>query len=133
MVKNWQGMFRCPEHNDTRHPQDFVRAVPDVMTPPWTQIQSDAFQGDISCGNAGGTANALVLTPTVTIFDVLPGMTFSFTATATNTTAATATVLGKTYTIQLAGVALVAGDITDDLIYAITFNDPYFVLSTWTA
>jgi len=37
MVKNWQGMWRCPEHNETRQPQDFVRAVPDVQTTPWAQ------------------------------------------------------------------------------------------------
>jgi len=132
LVLNWQGMYRCPEHSDTRHPQDFVRSVPENMSVPWAQPPSDVFTGDIACGNAGGPANALILTPTVTIFDVLPGMIFSFTATATNTTAATATVLGKTYTIQLDGAALVAGDITDDLTYALTLNDPYFVLSTWT-
>lgn len=37
LVRNWQGMWRCPEHNEPRQPQDFVRAVPDVQTPPWTQ------------------------------------------------------------------------------------------------
>ena len=37
MVKNWQGMYRCPEHDEPRYSQDFVRAVPDVVTPPWTQ------------------------------------------------------------------------------------------------
>ena len=43
MVKNWQGMYRCPEHNEARHPQDFVRAVPDVQTPPWVQPPADAY------------------------------------------------------------------------------------------
>lgn len=37
MVKNWQGMYRCPEHNEPRHPQDFVRGVEDNQTPPWVQ------------------------------------------------------------------------------------------------
>lgn len=37
LVKNWQGMWRCPEHDEKRFAQDFVRAVPDVQTPPWTQ------------------------------------------------------------------------------------------------
>jgi len=37
MVKNWQGMYRCPEHNEPRQPQDFVRAVPDIMSVPWSQ------------------------------------------------------------------------------------------------
>lgn len=41
MVKNWQGMFRCPEHNEPRHPQDFVRGVQDIQTVPWSQPQLD--------------------------------------------------------------------------------------------
>ena len=43
MVKNWQGMYRCPEHNEPRHPQEYVRAVPDIQTPPWTQPPADDF------------------------------------------------------------------------------------------
>jgi hypothetical protein len=43
MVKNWQGLYRCPEHNEPRHPQDFVRAVPDVQTPPWTQPLPESY------------------------------------------------------------------------------------------
>lgn len=45
MERNWQGMWRCPEHNEPRHPQDFVRAVPDNPTPPWVQPESDTFVG----------------------------------------------------------------------------------------
>lgn len=41
MVKNWQGMYRCPEHNEPRHPQDFVRAVPDDQSVPWAQPDTD--------------------------------------------------------------------------------------------
>lgn len=37
MVKNWQGYYVHPEHNEPRQPQDFVRAIPDLQTPPWTQ------------------------------------------------------------------------------------------------
>lgn len=37
LVKNWQGLWRCPEHNEPRQPQDFVRAIPDIQTPPWVQ------------------------------------------------------------------------------------------------
>lgn len=35
--KHWQGYYVCPEHWEPRQPQDFVRAIPDDMTPPWTQ------------------------------------------------------------------------------------------------
>ena len=37
LTKNWQGQYRCSRCQESRHPQDFVRAVPDVQTPPWTQ------------------------------------------------------------------------------------------------
>lgn len=37
VVKNWQGFYVCPEHNEPRQPQDFVRGVPDTQQPEWTQ------------------------------------------------------------------------------------------------
>jgi len=131
LVRNWQGQWRCPEHNDTRQPQDFVRAVPENQTPPWVQPQTDTFQGAIACGNAGGSANALTLTPTVTCFGPLEGQTFQFTATANNTTAATLTVLGTTAAIELDGVALVAGDIDLGSVYQVSYIGGVFQLSSW--
>jgi hypothetical protein len=41
MVRNWQGMWRCPEHNEPRQPQDFVRNVPDVQSVPFAQPETD--------------------------------------------------------------------------------------------
>lgn len=41
MVKNWQGLYRCPEHNEPRHPQDFVRNMPDIQSVPWSQPETD--------------------------------------------------------------------------------------------
>lgn len=35
--KQWQGYFVCPEHWEPRHPQDFVRSVPDYPGTPWSQ------------------------------------------------------------------------------------------------
>ena len=43
LVKNWQGQWRCPEHNESRHPQDFVRAVADNQSVLWTQLQSEDY------------------------------------------------------------------------------------------
>ena len=37
LTKNWQGMMRCRRCQETRHPQEYVRAVVDNQTPPWTQ------------------------------------------------------------------------------------------------
>lgn len=36
-VRNWQGYYVHPEHNEPRQPQDFVRGVPDNQFPPWVQ------------------------------------------------------------------------------------------------
>jgi hypothetical protein len=41
LVKNWQGQYRCPEHNEPRQPQDFVKGVVDIQTVPWEQPQTD--------------------------------------------------------------------------------------------
>lgn len=43
LVKNWQGLYRCPEHDEPRQPQDFARGVKDVMTVPWSQPETDTF------------------------------------------------------------------------------------------
>jgi hypothetical protein len=45
VVQNWQGMWRCPEHNEPRQPQDFVRGVADVVMPPFIQSQTMIFRG----------------------------------------------------------------------------------------
>lgn len=39
--KNWQGMYRCHECNEIRHPQDFVTATQDKQTVPFSQPQRD--------------------------------------------------------------------------------------------
>lgn len=43
LQKHWQGYWVCPEHWEPRHPQDFVRAIKDVITPPWQQPYEDTF------------------------------------------------------------------------------------------
>jgi hypothetical protein len=43
VVRNWQGLYRCPEHNEPRQPQDFARGVKEVISPPWAQIETDQF------------------------------------------------------------------------------------------
>ena len=44
LVRHWQGYYVCPEHNEPRQPQDFVRSVPDNQTPPWAQpMPADIF------------------------------------------------------------------------------------------
>lgn len=41
LVRNWQGMYRCREHNEERHPQDFVKGVIDNVSVPWAQPPVD--------------------------------------------------------------------------------------------
>lgn len=60
--KHWQGYFVCPEHWETRQPQDFVRATPDIQTPPWTQpMPADTFVA--FCGPDDQTAIPGLATP----------------------------------------------------------------------
>ena len=49
MKRHWQGYWVCPAHWEPRQPQDFVRSVPDNMTPPWVQpMPADTFTfGDL--------------------------------------------------------------------------------------
>lgn len=37
LVRNWQGYWVHPEHNEPRQTQDFVRGVPDNQIAPWVQ------------------------------------------------------------------------------------------------
>lgn len=43
LLRHWQGYYVCPPHWEARQPQDFVRSVPDIQTPPWTQLQDEQF------------------------------------------------------------------------------------------
>lgn len=44
LVRNWQGLYRCPIHNEIRQPQDFARGLPNEdMQVPWAQIEQIAF------------------------------------------------------------------------------------------
>lgn len=59
LERNWQGMWRCPEHNEMRQPQDFVRATPDIQTPPWVQpMPADVFVE--VCTTASGVADIAI-------------------------------------------------------------------------
>lgn len=138
LVKNWQGMYRCPEHNDERHPQDFVRAAPDVQTVPYAQIPTQIYQGAIQA-TAGGTPDAIILTPVVTVGGPYPGQIFEFTAAGTNTGSATAKLAGGTPVtiVDSDGDELTAGEIIIAEVYQLTYNwnnqeqEYQWVLSQW--
>lgn len=72
-------------------------------------IQNNAF---VWCGDAGGSANALTLTPTPAIASLQAGQEFSFKATASNTGAATVSISGlSAVAIQKDQSALTSGAI----------------------
>lgn len=55
LVKNWQGFYVCREHWEPRHQQDFVRAVPETVVPPWVQEMPAATMRQ-TCSPRGSTA-----------------------------------------------------------------------------
>jgi len=56
LVRNWQGLWRCPEHNEQRQPQDFVRPVADNQLPPF--VQTATYNFVYVCDPEGVTAIA---------------------------------------------------------------------------
>jgi hypothetical protein len=54
MVKNWQGLWRHPRCNEPRQPQDFVRGLQDIQTPPWVQTDEDV--NEMVCTLNGSSA-----------------------------------------------------------------------------
>ena len=91
------------------------------------QVQDGAFTW---CGTAGGTANALTLTPSPAIAAYAAGQEFRFTSsTNANTGAATVAVSGLTaQAIQLNSGALIAGDIAASRQYTIRYDGTNFQL-----
>ena len=43
--KQWQGYYVCPEHWEPRHPQDFVKGIPDNESVPWSQPEEWNYVG----------------------------------------------------------------------------------------
>lgn len=44
LIRYWQGYYLCKTCWNPRQPQDFVRSIPDVQTPPWTQPRSVSYE-----------------------------------------------------------------------------------------
>lgn len=59
LKRHWQGYYVCPEHWEPRQPQDFVRSIPDIQTPPWAQPWPEpVFQNEFACTIEGKSAIA---------------------------------------------------------------------------
>ncbi len=90
------------------------------------QVQDGSF---IWCGTAGGTADALTLTPSPAITAYAAGQTFRFISAADNTGATTIAVNGlAAKAVQLKGATLAAADIATGLLYTVTYDGTQFQL-----
>lgn len=58
LVKDWTGLMVCHKDYEARHPQDFVRGVPDNQTPPWTRPEPDDMFREQTCDFLSSTAYA---------------------------------------------------------------------------
>jgi hypothetical protein len=56
VVRNWQGQYRCPEHNEPRQPQDFVRGEQDIQTVPFAQPPIETYINFCSFNGISGIA-----------------------------------------------------------------------------
>ena len=54
LKKEWTGFYVCKDCYEPRHPQDFVKSVPDNTSVPWSRPDSNA---DSSYTDVGGTAH----------------------------------------------------------------------------
>ena len=52
----WNGLRVCPEHWESRHPQDFVRALPESPTPAFVRQPADVMIDFLFCTVQGSTA-----------------------------------------------------------------------------
>ncbi len=46
LKENWQGLMVCREDFEVRHPQDFLKGVPDDPSVPWSRPET----GAVTCG-----------------------------------------------------------------------------------
>ena len=96
-----------------------------ALYPTAGQVQDQAFTW---CGTAGGTANALTLTPNPAITAYAAGQTFTFVSGAVNTGAATVNVSGiGVKTLQTGGGnTLVGGEIPNATLCTIIYDGTAF-------
>jgi hypothetical protein len=55
LIEDWQGHRVCKKDFETRHPQDFVRGVPDDPTVPWSRPEGpDTFAAYCTLASSSG-------------------------------------------------------------------------------
>lgn len=82
------------------------------------------------CSTAGGTGNAITLTPTPAIAAYAAGQVFRFIASANNTSTVTVAVSGLTAkAVQKATAAMASGDIASGATYEIVYDGTAFQIA----
>lgn len=105
-----------------------------ATVPGWPQDNvslSSSYAEEEWCGTAGGTADAIALSPTIGISTYLPGQRFSFAAASANTGAVTVAVDGlaaKALTWN-GNTALAANDLVPGRIYQMQYDGTRFQIS----
>jgi len=98
-------------------------------------LLSDRLNDNIECGTAGGTANAITLSPNVPVPELRTGMTLSFTASTPNTGATTINVSGlgakNLFKSGPTGpVALVGGELQSGQSVKARYDGTQFVMTS---
>lgn len=76
MLLRWDGVYVCKDDWEMRHPQDFVRGVPEEQAPEWTQPeQPPVFAGP----EEPPIANIVVGTPDIFVNGVLQTVGVNYT------------------------------------------------------
>jgi microcystin-dependent protein len=95
------------------------------------QVAAQAF---IWCGSAGGTANALTLSPSPAITAYAAGQRFLFSASASNSSSTTVAVSGLTAkAVQNFGSACVGGEIINAQVHEAVYDGTQFQIRKWSA
>lgn len=94
-----------------------------------SQVQAQAWKW---CGTAGGTADAITLSPSPSITAYAAGQAWWFIAASNNTGAVTAAVSGLTAkAIQLDGAALSGNEIQAGMLYGAIYDGTQFQIVKW--
>lgn len=66
LVRNWQGLYRIPEFNEPRQPQDYARGVKENIGVPWaqtTQLREAPFNPTFPLSISPASVKLLIGTP----------------------------------------------------------------------
>ena len=69
LYKNWKQQMVCEKDFETRHPQDFIRGVPDQQELPFTRPETTDTYVSVTYSYGSGTTANTIPDPTHKIVD----------------------------------------------------------------